>query len=44
MSKSKDYIVGNVMSSGMYDLNWKVGVHDIIRNEVGEQTIKCEIY
>ena len=43
MSKSKDYIDGNVMSSGMYDLNWKVGVHDMIRNEVGEQTIKCEI-
>ena len=43
MSKSKDDIDGNVMSSGMYDLNWKVGVHDIIRNEVGEQIIKNEI-
>ena len=43
MNESKDYIVGNVMQSGMYDLNWKVGEHDVIRNEVGEQTIKCEI-
>ena len=43
MSKNKEHIVGNVMQSEIYDSNWKVRVLDIIRNGVGEQTIKCKV-